>query len=65
MKVVTMQENVLKYGQKEGAVLDVSEEVAKHLIDTGMAKEHKETKKAEPKEEKKEAPKKKTTKKKD
>lgn len=36
-KVKTLQENVLTYGEKKGAVLEVSDEVAKHLINTGVA----------------------------
>jgi hypothetical protein len=39
MKVKALKENVLKYGEKKGAVLEVSEETGKHLIKNGFAEE--------------------------
>jgi hypothetical protein len=56
MKIKTKQPNVLRYGQKEGVELEVSEETGKHLVARGVAEEVK--KKKAPKDTKKEAPKK-------
>lgn len=36
-KVKTLQENVLSYGEKKGAVLEVSDSVAEHLVKTKVA----------------------------
>jgi hypothetical protein len=57
LKVKTLRDNVQKYGDKKGTILEVSEELGKHWIKAGVVEEVKPA-------QKKEAPKK-TTKKKD
>lgn len=42
MKVKTLKDNVLVYGNKKGTELEVSEEVGKHLLNVGAVEEVKE-----------------------
>jgi hypothetical protein len=64
-KIRTMRENVLKYGEKKGVIIEVDERAASHLISGGFAEEVQEHKKEDkaPEEPKKRAPKKKPAKK--
>lgn len=52
MKVKALRENVLRYGEKKGAVLEVSEETGKHLIKNGFAEEVKSNKQSKGKSDK-------------
>lgn len=42
MKVKTLQDNVLRYGNKKGITLEVEKETGEHLIKKGFAEEVKE-----------------------